>query len=230
MGHFGWTDAFHKQHISRVIWLTLCYWIRKQINIWREKGGSRGHHKSIHQSNHTVNNACRKLKGSLLMIKQEKQSYCWIILFFPVCFCFMKLNGICSTWLIEWQSIFFLSRMNDMPLEREGLMQMGRYHFQILYTLPFQFLQDIFDKTTKSTVKTLRGTQVELKILIPPFIHFDVLLKKSIQKILNKSIDLIGNLSLEITCRHHVDEDFIVSMASNQSALSTFSWAPGLNK
>ena len=85
-------------------------------------------------------------------------------------------------------------------------MQMGRYHFQILWTLPFQFLQDIFDETTKSTVKSLRGTQVELKILIPPFIHFDVLLKKSIQKILNKSIDLIGNLSLEITCRYHVDE------------------------
>ena len=120
MGHFGWTDAFHKQHNSRVIWSTLCYWIRKQINIWREKGGSKGHHKSIHQSNHTVNNACRKLKGSLLMIKQEKQSYCWIILFFPVCFCFMKLNGICSTWLIEWQSIFFLSRMNDMHAFREG--------------------------------------------------------------------------------------------------------------
>ena len=28
--------------------------------------------------------------------------------------------------------------------ESEGLMQMGRYHFQILWTLPFQFLQDIF--------------------------------------------------------------------------------------
>ena len=28
--------------------------------------------------------------------------------------------------------------------EREGLMQMGRYHFQILWTLPFQLLQDIF--------------------------------------------------------------------------------------
>ena len=54
-------------------------------------------------------------------------------------------------------------------------------------------------------------------MLIPPFIHFDVLLKKSIKKIL-KSIDLIGNLSQEITCRYHVDEDFIVSMASNQNA------------
>ena len=43
-------------------------------------------------------------------------------------------------------------------------MQMGRYHFQILWTLPFQFLQDIFDETTKSTVKTLRGTSVELKL------------------------------------------------------------------
>ena len=33
--------------------------------------------------------------------------------------------------------------------EREGLMQMGIYHFQILWTLPFQFLKDIFDETTK---------------------------------------------------------------------------------
>ena len=51
--------------------------------------------------------------------------------------------------------------------EREGLIQiwrkrklkkrLGRYHFQILWTLPFQFLQDIFDKTTRSQVKTLRG-------------------------------------------------------------------------
>ena len=53
---------------------------------------------------------------------------------------------------------------------------------------------------------------------MPPFIHFDVLLKKSIQTILNKSIDQIGNLSLEINGRYHVDEDFIVSMASNPSA------------
>ena len=48
--------------------------------------------------------------------------------------------------------------------EREGLMQMAIYHFQILWTLPFQFLKDIFDGTTRSPVKTLRGTQVELKI------------------------------------------------------------------
>ena len=42
--------------------------------------------------------------------------------------------------------------------EREGLMQMGRYHFHILWTLPFQFLKDIFERTTRSLVKTLRGT------------------------------------------------------------------------
>ena len=30
----------------------------------------------------------------------------------------------------------------------------------------------------------------------------------------------MGNLSQEITCRYHIDEDFIVSMATNQSALS----------
>ena len=34
-------------------------------------------------------------------------------------------------------------------------MQMGRYHLQILWTLPFQFLKDIFDKTTRGPVKTL---------------------------------------------------------------------------
>ena len=68
-------------------------------------------------------------------------------------------------------------------------------------------------------------------VLIPPFIHFDVLLKKSIQKILNKPIDPIGNLFLEITCRYHVDEDFIVSMASNQvHNLSTFSFATLITK
>ena len=41
--------------------------------------------------------------------------------------------------------------------EREGLMQMGRYHFQILWTLPFQFLRDTLDETARSPVKTLRG-------------------------------------------------------------------------
>ena len=41
--------------------------------------------------------------------------------------------------------------------EREGLMQIGRYHFQILWTLPFQFLKDTFDEITRGSVKTLRG-------------------------------------------------------------------------
>ena len=75
--------------------------------------------------------------------------------------------------------------------QREGLMQMGRYHFHILWTLPFQFLKDIFDRTTRSPVKTL-----------------------------NKSTDLMGTLSQEIPCRYHIDEDSIVSMASNQRAFS----------
>ena len=30
----------------------------------------------------------------------------------------------------------------------------------------------------------------------------------------------MGNLSQEITCRYHIDEDFKVLVASNQSALS----------
>ena len=33
----------------------------------------------------------------------------------------------------------------------------GRYHFQILWTLPFQFLKDIFDETRRGPVKTLRA-------------------------------------------------------------------------
>ena len=41
--------------------------------------------------------------------------------------------------------------------EREGPMQMGRYHLQILWTLPFQFLRDTFDETRRGLVKTLRG-------------------------------------------------------------------------
>ena len=34
---------------------------------------------------------------------------------------------------------------------------MGRYHFQFLWTLPFQFFKDIFDETTRGPVKTLRA-------------------------------------------------------------------------
>ena len=43
MGHFSWTDAFHKQHNSGEIWSTLWCWITKQIIIYREKRGSRVH-------------------------------------------------------------------------------------------------------------------------------------------------------------------------------------------
>ena len=64
-------------------------------------------------------------------------------------------------------------------------------------------------------------------MLIPPFIHFDVLLKKRIKKILNKPIDLIGNLSQVIMCRYHVDEDFINKyqwLQTKMHSLSTFSF------
>ena len=70
-------------------------------------------------------------------------------------------------------------------------------------------------------------------MLIPPFIHFDVLLKKSIKIILNKSIDLIGNLSQEITCRYHVDEDFINKyqwFRTETHSLSTFSFETLITK
>ena len=34
-------------------------------------------------------------------------------------------------------------RERGLFTEREGLMQMGRYHFQILWTVSFQFLKDM---------------------------------------------------------------------------------------
>ena len=38
------------------------------------------------------------------------------------------------------------------------------------------------------------------------------------KKFLNQPIDLIGNLSQEIACKYHVDEDFMVWIALNQNA------------
>ena len=98
--------------------------------------------------------------------------------------------------------------------EREGLMQMGRYHFQILWTLPFQFLQDFLTKQHEAKWKLWGVTYVELIILI----SFWCTVKETyLKKILNKPIDLIRNLSQEITCRYHANKDFTVSMASNQN-------------
>ena len=42
--------------------------------------------------------------------------------------------------------------------------------------------------------------------------------KKLVEKERQQKIDLMGILSQEITCRYHMDEDSIVSMASNESA------------
>ena len=39
------------------------------------------------------------------------------------------------------------------------LLQMAKYYFQILWTLLFQFLKEIFDETKRSPVKTLRGRE-----------------------------------------------------------------------
>ena len=113
-------------------------------------------------------------------------------LLFHVCFCFTKLNGICSilstdrafSFFLEWHAftakevegtitaeealrytykLIFKQDLKEIRewglfTEREGLMQMAIYHFQILWTLPFQFLKDIFDETARGSVKTLRGT------------------------------------------------------------------------
>ena len=83
---------------------------------------------------------------------------------------------------------------------------------------PFSFYRTYFWQNNKKPSQNSEGL---LKLNYKYWFHhsfIDVLLKKRIKKILNKPIDLIGNLSQEITCRYHVDEDFIVSMASNKNA------------
>ena len=131
MGHFGWTDAFHKQHYSRVIWSTLWYWIRKQINIWREKGGLRGHQKSIHQSNHVSHMHIENWRDVYWWSNKKKQFYCWIIITFPCLFGFMKLNGICSTWLNDRAFSFFLEWMTCLYCERSWRNNYSRRGFKV---------------------------------------------------------------------------------------------------
>ena len=48
--------------------------------------------------------------------------------------------------LFDCSRVLEYAKIRTVLQSREGLMQMGRYHFQILWTLPFQFLQDIFLK------------------------------------------------------------------------------------
>ena len=49
---------------------------------------------------------------------KKKQFYCWIISF-PCLFCFMKLNGICSTWLNDGAFSFFLEWMTCLFTAKE---------------------------------------------------------------------------------------------------------------
>ena len=169
MGHFSWTDASHKQHNSSVIWSTLWCWIRKQIIIYREKRGSRVHqNRPTSQITQPITHKKTKNKWHAFTVKVEGT--------------ITAEEALRYTYKLIFKQDLKEIREWGLFTERKGLMQMGRYHFQILWTLPFQFLQEIFDETTRSQVKTLRGYLSELKILIPPFIHFDVLLKKRIIK------------------------------------------------
>ena len=149
----------------------------------------------------------KKTEGKFNDDQTRKNNLTVEYLLFHVCFCFMKLNSICSTlsndrafsFFPEWHAftvkevegtitaeealrytykLIFKQDLKEIRewglfTEREGLMQMGRYHFQILWTLPFRFLQDIFLMKQQEAKSKLWGfTQVELKILIPPFIHW----------------------------------------------------------
>ena len=144
-------------------------------------------------------------------------------------------------YLIEWQSIFFLSRMTCLYCERswrnnynrrgfnvnlltniqtkpqrnqgvlvgifterEGLMQMGRFHFENSRDPTLSVFKRHFWRNNKKPSKNSEGYLSWIKNWFQPSF------------ILNKSIDLMGNLSQEITCRYHIDEDSIISMASNQ--------------
>ena len=81
------------------------------------------------------------------------------------------------------------------------------------------FTRHYIDETTRSQVKTLRGYLSWIKNIVSTIHSFWCTVKELYnKKILNKPIDPIVNLSQGITWRYHVNEDFIVSMASNQNA------------
>ena len=132
MGHFSWTDAFHKQHNSGVIWSTLWCWIRKQIIIYREKRGARVHQNwPTSQITQPIMHKKTKNKWHAFTVKEVEGTI-------------TAEEALRYTYKLIFKQDLKEIREWGLFTEREGLMQMGRYHFQILWTLPFQFLQDIF--------------------------------------------------------------------------------------
>ena len=173
-------------------------------------------------------------RDGYLWSNKDKQSFHWIITC-PCLFLFHEIKWH-LLYLIEWQSIFFLSRMTCLYCERswrnnysrrgfnvhlltnikakpqrnqgvvifkerDGLMQMGRYHFQILWTPPLSVFKRHFWRNNKKPSQNSEGYLSWIKNWFQPSF------------ILNKSIDLMGNLSQEITCSYHIDEDSIVSIS-----------------
>ena len=114
--------------------------------------------------------------------------------------------------------------------DREGLMQMGRYHFQILWTLgsPFSFYRTYFQGTKKIIFTACLSGKLKLEFTSPdiisnnpkPFWRAELISQFFCYSNSSKSITCpSGKLITEFTtCRYHVDEDFIVSMASNQNS------------
>ena len=132
MGHFSWTDAFHKQHNSGEIWSTLWCWITKQIIIYREKRGSRVHqNRPTSQITQPIMHKKTKNKWHAFTVKEVEGTI-------------RAKEVLRYTYKLIFKQDLKEIREWGLFTEREGLMQMGRYHFQILWTLPFQFLQDTF--------------------------------------------------------------------------------------
>ena len=118
------------------------------------------HQKSAHQSNHTHVCFCFMKLNSIFWSNDRAFSFFQEWHAFTV----KEVEGTITgeevlryTYKLIFKQDLKEIRGWGLFTEREGLMQTGRYHFQILWTLPFQFLQETFDETTRSPVKTLRG-------------------------------------------------------------------------
>ena len=133
MGHFSWTDSFHKQHNSGVIWSTLWCWIRKQIIIYREKRGSRVHqNRPTSQITQPITHKKTKNKWHAFTVKVEGT--------------ITAEEALRYTYKLIFKQDLKEIREWGLFTERKGLMQMGRYIFQNLWTLgsPFSFYRTYF--------------------------------------------------------------------------------------
>ena len=165
---------------------------RTKIDAQREKGGLRVHQKSIHQSNHTVNNAHRKRKGRLLMIKQGQT------IFLLNNYFSRRENLTWKTFLVELSR----SRVKGAQLVT-NLVTFAWAPFHLIKTSGLRFWQ-------------LRCSTEWNSI----FAIYTQIFENYHREVFFPHSTLLPNVKNKIACRYHIGEDSIVSMASNQSAFS----------